>query len=102
MQAWAVDVKTGVLVFSPDRVADRVPVSRGEVGTWAVVVALLQWFTFLGIPLALLLAFTRLRSSAPIVRWGLVGLACAVIALQIVGLFVVETSGDVGPAHRVN
>jgi hypothetical protein len=89
-------------VISSNPSADRAPVSRGEVGMWAVLVVLLQWFTLLGIPLALLLAFTRMRFSASVVRWGPLGLACAVMGLQILGVLATETGGYVGPARRVN
>jgi hypothetical protein len=91
-----------VLVISSNLSADRAPVSGGEVGMWAALVAYLQLFTLLGIPLALLLTFTRLRFSSPVVRWGLLGFACAVLGLQILSLFPGETSGYVGPARRVN
>lgn len=77
--------------------------TRREVAAWAAVVVLTQWFALLGLPIALVLAFTRLRNSPPVARWGLVVLASAILVLQVVGLVALgDPVGHVSTPHRVN
>jgi len=77
-------------------------VTNAEVAFWAVAVVVSQWFLLLGLPLALVLAFTRLRSTRPLVRWGLLVLAAAVLVVQVVGLLSSGQSSYVGPVSRVS
>ena len=66
-------------------------------GVWVVaVVAAGLVIPGLGIVIALVLAFTRLRDAPAAVRWGLVGVGVAVLVVQLVGLNAGPwTSGNV-------
>lgn len=55
----------------------------------------------LGIVIGLVLAFTRLRREPPVIRWGLVALGVAVLALQIAGMAAWHSGGGASTPHRV-
>lgn len=70
-----------------DVARDRQAVLTAEVASWFAIVVVLSFVVpVLPIALALVLAFTRLRHMSPAVRAGIVALAVAILALQLVGL----------------
>jgi hypothetical protein len=78
--------------------------SKSEVAAWATGVVLGEWFLLpgLGLVIAVVLAFTRLRGGSRAVRWGMVALGVAVLALHIMGAFVIFQTGlQTTPATRV-
>lgn len=74
------------------------PASQIEVAVWTVVVlaASLLVYPGLGILIAAVLAFTRLRHN-PTARWVLLGVAVAILIVQIIGLMAGPVSGSSGP-----
>jgi hypothetical protein len=78
--------------------------SSVEVVAWFGVVAILILFVYpvLGVVVALVLDFTRLRNSSTVVRVGLVAFAVAVLAFQIVGLQGTQMTGTTGPAVPID
>jgi hypothetical protein len=87
---------------SPTALTKPQSASRSEVAIWAVVVVLAEWFALLGIPIALVLAFTRIRHNTPVARWGVLALAVAILAIQFLGLIAVGPDLDVSPPQRAN
>ena len=87
-----------------DVASKRASVSSAEVVAWFGVVAILNLFVYpgLGVVVALILAFTRLRNSPTAVRVGLVAFALAVLAFQLVGLQGAQMTGTTGPAIPIN
>lgn len=79
-------------------------IPRTEVGLWVAAVAASELLLpGAGVVLAGVLAFTRLRPCPLLVRFGLVGLAVALLALQVSGTHAGGwMSGDVGPAVRAS
>jgi hypothetical protein len=76
------------------------PAGKGEVAVWTVVVlaASLLVYPGLGILIAAVLAFTRLRHN-PKARWVLLGVSVAVLIVAILGLMVGTQTGYVGPSE---
>jgi hypothetical protein len=74
------------------------PASKREVAVWTVVVLAASLFVYpgLSIVIAIVLAFTRLRHN-PLARWVLLGVAVAVLVVQIVGLMAGPVSGSSSP-----
>lgn len=74
------------------------PASQIEVAVWTVVVlaASLLVYPGLGILIAAVLAFTRLRHN-PTARWVLLGVSVAILIVQIIGLMAGPVSGSSGP-----
>jgi chromate transport protein ChrA len=74
------------------------PASKREVAVWTVVVLAASLFVYpgLGIVIAVVLAFSRLRHN-PLARWVLLGVAGAVLVIQIIGLMAGPVSGSSSP-----
>jgi chromate transport protein ChrA len=89
-----------------DARADTTPNSPAASGTelavWTLVVLIATVLPPLGVIIAAVLAFTRLRHNR-VARWLLLGLSIAILAVAIIGLYG-PTSGEVevGPVERVN
>jgi hypothetical protein len=80
-------------------IAARTPASTGEVGAWTAVVLVASLFPGLGVVIAAVLAFTRLRHN-PTARWMLLGVSIAILAVEVVGLFATSGDFEVGPEQR--
>lgn len=78
------------------------PASGTEVALWTLAVLIATLIPGLGIIIAAVLAFTRLRHNR-VARWLLLGLSIAIIAYALIGLYgPTSTDFDVGPEQRVN
>ncbi len=55
----------------------------------------------MGVVLGLILAFTRLRSARPQIRWSLAAIGAALLVIQIVGLAAGSGDAEVSPVSRV-
>jgi hypothetical protein len=80
----------------------RRPASYREVVLWYAVTIAAEVLVYpgLGVVMALVLAFTRLRHNGR-ARWVLVGVSAAILAFQLVGLLAVGVSGGTGPEQLV-
>jgi hypothetical protein len=76
----------------------RVDAELAELLADSVVVLAASLFVYpgLSIVIAIVLAFTRLRHN-PLARWVLLGVAVAVLVVQIVGLMAGPVSGSSSP-----
>lgn len=82
-------------------IATRTPASTGEVGAWTAVVLVASLVPGLGVAIAAVLAFTRLRHN-PTARWMLLGVSITIFTLEVIGLFAASGDLEVGPEQRVN
>lgn len=87
-----------------DVASKRASAPSAEIAAWLAVVATLTLFVhpLLGVVVALILDFTRLRYSPTAVRVGLVAFAVAILAFQIVGLQGSQMTGTTGPAIPIH
>jgi len=70
---------------------------------WVVATLAVGYFVpGLGVVLGLVLAYTRLRSERPVMRWSLVAIGTALLVLQVVGLSAGSEGHDVSPVSRVS
>jgi chromate transport protein ChrA len=78
------------------------PASKGEVAVWTVVVLATSLVVYpgLGIVIAAVLAFSRLRHN-PTARWVLLGVAVAILIVQIIGIMAGSVSGSSSPGVPV-
>jgi chromate transport protein ChrA len=79
-----------------------IPASGTELAVWTLVVLLATLIPGLGVIIAAVLAFTRLRHNR-VARWLLLGLSIAIIAYALIGLYgPTSVDVEVGPEQRVN
>ncbi|HYJ68755.1 MAG TPA: hypothetical protein VEX15_13980 [Nocardioidaceae bacterium] len=95
-------------IVPPDARADTAPnppaASGTELAVWTLVVLIATVLPPLGIIIAAVLAFTRLRHNR-VARWLLLGLSVAILAFALIGVLGTSPGGgdvEVGPVQPVN
>ncbi len=77
-------------------------VKTTEYGLWVAATLVAGFFVpGLGIVIGLVLAYTRLRSERPSMRWSLVAVGTALLVLQVAGMATGSGDHDVSPVSRV-
>jgi hypothetical protein len=81
----------------------RPPVSAPEFVLWTAATLVGGFFLpGLGLVIGLILAFTRLRSTAPAMRWSLAAVGALLLVIQITGLASSGGGSHVSPITRVS